>query len=375
MQKYFFTLLFFVFSTMSLLAQQSEIVVKGTVEFPYENYKIKISHIVDNAWSVVDSITVNDDKTFEKTITLPMPGVYEIDCQKWERLNFWGENENIEINFRGVDTASVKKIGDPYRHVELAGENNELLNLVRYSDYRTNQAGIRTRKDLGIASKSDCEEWKEHAKVAYGAAFEEGGANIDYLAKTYYDRNSVVALLPRIRNANVKEEVIAYLEQHKSEYSPYVKYKQEIAEKEAEKQKIAPGVLSPDFAYLYRDGKQGQNLKDFRGKYLLIDFWASWCGPCRKSIPALKELYEKYNSEDFEILSVSIDGDKGSWLKALDEEDMSWTQVFTEDTGKDVMSKYNFGSIPFLILIDKDGKIMKHNISLSDLKKMLYEVF
>ena len=125
---------------MFLLSQQSEIVVKGTVEFPYRDYKIKISHIVDKEWRVVDSITVNADKTFAKTILLPMPGVYEIDCQQWERLNFWGEHENIEINFRGEDTATVKEIVAPYRHVEMTGENNELLNLARYSDYRTSEA-------------------------------------------------------------------------------------------------------------------------------------------------------------------------------------------------------------------------------------------
>ena len=373
MQKYFFTLLFLVFSTITLLAQQSEIVVKGTVEYPYENYKIKISHIVDNAWSVVDSITVNADKTFEKTITLPMPGVYEIDCQQWERLNFWGENENIEINFRGADKIALEELVAPYRHVENAGENNELLNLARYSDYRTSKARATVREDLNIEGEGDSEDW-ERIAAANRSAFRAGAANIDYLAKTYLDRNSVVALLPRIRNANVKEEVIAYLEQHKSEYSPYVKYKQEIAEKEAEKQKIAPGVLSPDFAYLYRDGKQGQNLKDFRGKYLLIDFWASWCGPCRKSIPALKELYEEYGAKDFEILSVSIDGEKKYWFEALDEENMPWPQIFVEDTGKEVMDKFLFSAIPLFVLIDKEGKIMQHNISLSDLKKMLSEV-
>ena len=183
-----------------------------------------------------------------------------------------------------------------------------------------------------------------------------------------------MALLPRIRNANVKAEVLDYLEQNKSDYPPYVEYKQEIAEKVAEKQKVAPGVLSPNFPYLYRDGKAGDNLKDFRGKYLLIDFWASWCGPCRKSIPALKELYEEYGSPDFEILSVSIDGEKKYWFEALDEEDMPWPQIFVEDTGKEVMDKFLFTAIPLFVLIDKEGKIMKHGISLRDLKKTLEEV-
>lgn len=366
-----------VVSTMffSCQSQNNEITIKGTVEFPYEDHKIKISHIVDGAWSVVDSITVNADKTFEKTITLPMPGVYEIDCQQWERLNFWGENEDIEINFRGVDTATVKNILPPYRHVEQAGENNELLNLVRYSDYRTSKSRYITRMNLMEAEESDCDEWKEHAAEAYREAYIEGSDNVDYLAKQYRDRNSVVALLPRIRNKEIKADVLDYLDQNKPDYPPYVAYKEKVAEKEEKMKKVAAGVTAPDFSYIYKDGKQGENLEDFKGKYLLIDFWASWCAPCRKSIPVLKELYEEYGSEEFEILSVSIDGEKESWLKALDEENMLWPQVFTEDTGKEVMAEFLFSSIPHLVLIDKDGKFMKRGILVDELKKTLSEIF
>lgn len=374
MQKYLFSLLFLIVIITYSFSQQSEIIVKGTVEFPVKGIDIKISQLVNKSKVLVDSITVNPDKTFQKTITLPAPGIYEIDCQKWERVSVWGENENIEINFRGQDTARIRLINPPYRHIELAGANNELMNLVRYSDYRTYQAGIKAMRDLSTARKSDCEEWETLIMNGYSEAYDLGDANIDHLAKYYSDRNSVVALLTRIKDQKIKDEVLAYLDENKSDYAPYVKYKQEIAETKAKLEKVLAGLPSPDFAYFYRDGKQGESLKDFKGKYLLIDFWASWCGPCRKSIPALKDLYVKYDSKDFEILSISIDSEKTKWLKALDEEKMPWPQIFTEDVGKEVMGKYQFGFIPFFVLIDKDGKIVERGISMDDLKKKLEEV-
>ena len=92
MQKYCLILFFFVVATISMLAQKSEVIVKGTVEFPVEGVDIKISQVLNKEKILIDSISVNSDKTFEKTIQLPAPGLYEIDCQKWEKLSFWGEN-------------------------------------------------------------------------------------------------------------------------------------------------------------------------------------------------------------------------------------------------------------------------------------------
>ncbi len=374
MQKYLFILLFFVVSTISLFAQQSEITVKGTVQFPVEGINIRVSQVLNKSKKLIDSISVNPDKTFEKTIKLPAPGVYEIDCQKGELLNFWGENETVEVNFRGEETLAMRTLRIPYRHIEAPGENNQLMNLVSYSDYRTRQSRSRAIKDLSNARKNENKEWEARIMGGFVEAQADGDANVDYLAKSYHTLNSVVALLPRIKDEEIKKEVLDYLDKNKSDYAPYVAYKEIVADKEAKLAQSAKGMPSPNFAYIFEDGKQGENLKEYKGKYLLIDFWASWCGPCRKSIPALKKLYKKYGSKDFEIISVSIDSEKANWLKAVDEEDMPWPQIFTEDVGKDVMSKYQFGFIPFLVMIDKEGKIMHRGISMAELEKLLEEV-
>lgn len=374
MQKYILILISVFISTATIYSQKSEITVKGSIEFPDNQFSINVFYYENAEKIIVDSLILNDDNTFEKKITLPAPGVYTLDCQRWETVRFWGEDENIEVNFRGQDTARIKIKNPPYRHIESSGPNNELMNWVNYFDYRIYQALIERGKEIYAASKSSSDEWKEYTADGYNKVYAAGNHNINYLAKHFAHINSAVSLLPQIKDIKVKEELIAYLEKNKANYPPFVKYKKEVGLKMERMKKVEVGAPAPIFTYLLKDDSEKEDLTQYKGKYVLIDFWASWCGPCRKSIPTLKELYETHSSKDFEILSVSIDNDKTKWLKALEDENMPWPQLFTKDVGKEVMNKYQFGSIPFLVLIDKEGKIVQRGVSMDKLKEILNEV-
>lgn len=120
----------------------------------------------------------------------------------------------------------------------------------------------------------------------------------------------------------------------------------------------AVGMKAPDFSLNTRDGKI-ISLSDYKGKYLLIDFWASWCGPCRKMIPEVKKIYKAFHSKGLEVLNVSLDAKEKDWLKAIDKEQMPWAQV--RDT-KNVSKIFNITGIPDMFLIDKEGKILAKGI-------------
>lgn len=111
---------------------------------------------------------------------------------------------------------------------------------------------------------------------------------------------------------------------------------------------------------------------DFRGKLLLIEFWASWCKPCRKANPALLEVYKEFKDSNFEILGVSLEKDIEKWNKAILKDGLIWENVI--DTlvfeGK-VVAKYNIGFIPTNYLIDKEGKILGINIEIEELRRIL----
>jgi thiol-disulfide isomerase/thioredoxin len=115
-----------------------------------------------------------------------------------------------------------------------------------------------------------------------------------------------------------------------------------------------------------------QNTIKYRGKVLLIDFWASWCAPCRKKIPALKKINEKYKDKNFKILSVSLDDDKEKWLKALIKENMEWDNVIEEkDFNGKVAQNFFVKAIPYLVLIDEEGKIIGIDSTIEEVDKIL----
>lgn len=141
---------------------------------------------------------------------------------------------------------------------------------------------------------------------------------------------------------------------------------------------VAPGSMAPDFTLKKPDGSE-LTLSSLRGKYVMIDFWASWCVPCRQSIPHWKELYAKYHPEGFEILGITNDSKYDDWTKALDEEKMPWLQVTDEFPVKNmparVISEYMAPYLPTYVLIDKDGKIVLHNATKEQISEKLKEVF
>ncbi len=95
-----------------------------------------------------------------------------------------------------------------------------------------------------------------------------------------------------------------------------------------------------------------------KGKYTMVDFWASWCGPCRAAIPHVRELHEKYGDK-LNIIAASVDEDDAAWRKAMDQEKMAWTQLrVLKENFKDVTTAYHFSGIPFMVLVDGDGKIV-----------------
>ena len=190
-------------------------------------------------------------------------------------------------------------------------------------------------------------------------------AQVELLAEHYADRNSVLAVLPALRgeeNEELVQQVLARLESKNPNYAPLLKYKAEMAEAKAQKERLAEGKVAPEFSFPTPDGKKKLGPQDFKGKILVLDFWASWCGPCRAEIPHLKEAYKEYSNKGVAFFSVSIDKDNAAWRKAMKEENMPWAQVQAPKAGKDVMRQYQFSGIPYILVLDKEGKIVAKNL-------------
>lgn len=132
------------------------------------------------------------------------------------------------------------------------------------------------------------------------------------------------------------------------------------------------GTSIANFNLKDKDGKP-YNAKDIVAgkKYILVDFWASWCGPCRKEIPNLKTAYAEYAPKGFEILSISIDKDEKAWQKALGQENMQWHNLLDDDK---VSKSFNVKAIPATYLVDSKGVIIGDNLRDAELEAKLKEL-
>jgi peroxiredoxin len=133
--------------------------------------------------------------------------------------------------------------------------------------------------------------------------------------------------------------------------------------------KQAPELSLPDI-----NGNEIK-LSSFRGKFVLVDFWASWCLPCRRENPNVVEVYNKYKSQNFTILGVSLDKEKEDWVEAIRKDKLSWAQVSDlQEWRSTAVTAYSFNGIPFNVLVDPNGKIIAQGLRGTELEKKLGEV-
>lgn len=112
--------------------------------------------------------------------------------------------------------------------------------------------------------------------------------------------------------------------------------------------------------------------KSLKGKWIFLDFWASWCGPCRQQLPELKKIYDENRKNNFEIVGISIDEEKSKWINALDKENLKWINI-NENKGFDgeIAIKYNIDAIPKNYLINPEGKIVAVDIEINELERII----
>jgi peroxiredoxin len=153
-----------------------------------------------------------------------------------------------------------------------------------------------------------------------------------------------------------------------------VELKRGMIEKELNEKRVSIGNPAPEISFMTPD-KKVIHLSSLKGKTVLLNFWASWCAPCRKESHTLVNIYEKYKKKGFEIYSVSLDKEKQKWEQAIKQDKYSWINVSDLNFwDSPIIKTYNIKEIPYFIIIDKKGIISYKTSNINDLNAKIKEI-
>lgn len=356
--------------TYSLAQQPIQVTISGNIFNTKEDSVTLAQYFGPGNYKVYQKVALKKSGDFTMKANLPNPDYYVLKL---------GESH---INLILRDKSDIKVYGDGadlFNYSNIVG-SEESANMNEFVKVMTlwNQ-----KRDNGIAEMQTNPGRREEINASLTQEYYNFQANMqNFIAK---NQNSA-ALIPVVQMIDVENDFATYesiINQLNTGFgdSPTVKevtknYRQVKAKKE-EANLLAPGKLAPDFEELKIDGKTTMKLSDLRGKVVLIDFWASWCGPCRKENPNVVKTYEKYKDSGFTVMSVSLDRDKAAWLAAIEKDNLSWPN-HVSDLGhwsSKVPQMYGVKGIPFTVLIDQEGKIIKTNLRGPDLEAELKKIF
>jgi len=359
-------LLFLGLITCSIIscARPDKFVINGVIKGK-ESGKIQLMKFIDGRWIAEDSATIVNGK-FQLKGKVVLPELRFVAMIPQQMVaQFFAENGTISLQAYSdsLDKTVVKgsKSNDDFNIYQ-----SELKNLTKEIK------GMQQR--YMSAQQSGDQDGMKKAQIDYEATIQ----NLNVYAKNFIreHKNSTVSPLVALMQfgqtitALEIDTLVAFLDPS-VHASIYVNELKKLADK---KRTSDVGSMAPDFTLPTPEGNTF-TLSSTRGKFVMIDFWAAWCQPCRHENPNVVALYGKYKDKGFDVVGVSLDREKDAWVKAIADDKLVWHQVSElKFWQSEIAQKYGVTSIPCTFLLNKEGKIIAKNLRGDELAQKLEEL-
>ena len=347
-----------------------EITIKGQVGFPQRGEILITELRPGTPKTFEDTIRLKSNYTYEKKIRITEPGYYQLNFYNHQFVSIILDTSNIEVNVDGNSQSGfyeVKGSPDQILFEDVKKIMSDVYNspALKNIEMTLNDAIARNRESEILAAQQKYQEY------ANGAS--------DRVAELLRKQPPSLGLLNLLQNSGVldKDRYFSVYTEVADKFNrewPDNYYSKDFVQFVDRLRKTAVGQPAPEISLPDPNGKI-VSLSSFKGKYVLVDFWAKWCGPCRRENPNVVKAYHQFKNKGFDILGVSLDRTREDWVQAIREDGLAWNHVsdlkyFDSQAAKD----YNISGIPFSILIDPKGIIVAKNLRGSQLQKKLEEV-
>jgi len=346
-----------------------DVVIKGKVNFPQKGI-IQIQELRMDGSGQPEMIELKKDNTYAKTVHLTEPAIMQLDFFGMQRVNLMVDRSTIEVQVDGNSQQGAVSIKGSPDHDLYAKVQTMYQSIPEAPELKKIEA------DFQVAAEAKNEPKLFQLRAEYVKQMEAlKNKIIDVLRQA----PASLALYNILQDQNVVDRdknmdlFISSLAKFQKSW-PSFHYTKELEEMVTRMKVTAIGQMAPEITLPNPSGDTIK-LSSLRGKYVLVDFWAKWCGPCRQENPNVVRAYHKFKSKGFEIYSVSLDKNKEDWLKAIKDDGLEWTHVSDLKYWNSIAARdYNITGIPFSILLDKDGKIIAKNLRGAALDEKLTEV-
>ena len=317
-----------------------------------------------------DSITIGNDGKFELNAQIASTGFYRLRLGNGQFIHFILQpKDNISISADANTFANNYEISGSPQTIAMKKLNEHVQNSVQQ---------VNQLEQQFVAARENNSSSLDSLQQALQAQYLEIMAKRERDVKAFLDTTSgslsQLAALGYL-DAEQNFETFKKVSEDLIKKYPESKFVIDLNDKVKSMAKIAVGSEAPDIAMKNPEGET-VSLSSFRGKYVLVDFWAAWCGPCRAENPHLVKVYDKYKNENFEILGVSLDANRDAWLKAINDDKLPWPQISDlQRWNSPVVKMYNITGIPFSVLLDPEGKIIAKGLRSAALDQQLSQIF